>query len=234
MDDKVAAPKTSIWNKIRGEFKYKKTAKSIYNDALQWWRARKLENNGDQSESEASDSEASDSNTSIEKNADSDESYVSDSEVFPQADDISFTISLSQDIWETIKPTEKERKRNDDSHKTNVKMYHELEAFLWADVLVRKISKHRINNPCTWSFKRAKVYINGKRYVVVSAKCTTCGAKLFGEVKNQPNKTDEVKFKCIIRGFEEQTHLFERKNVRIGSYEAKELFKSKKPASLLK
>lgn len=242
-DGKVIAPSDPIWKKMGGKLKYKKTPKSLYNDALSWWVTKKLENSGKSdskaSVSEASESEANDFDASIEagatSNSDSDASYLSQ-DAAPQADDIIFTISLSKEAWKIIEPHDTEHKRHDKSHKTNTRTYPELKHGVWTDVLVDKIAAHRIKNPCTWSFKRAKVTPNGKKYIDIFATCTTCDSNLFGEVSEEPKKDcDEVKFKFIVRGFNKETHdTTARKSVRVGGLKAKEIFSSKQPASRIK
>lgn len=75
-----------------------------------------------------------------------------------------------------MQPIPKERHRQDQSHKTNKRIYHELPKGVWIDVLVDRISQHRIKNPCTWAFKRAKVHPDGEKYIIIHAKCTTGNA----------------------------------------------------------
>lgn len=72
---------------------------------------------------------------------------------------------MTHKVWETIRPIAKEYKRNDKSHKSNSRTYYVLESGLWTNVLIDRIAQHKKNIICTWSFKHAKVYINGQNYI---------------------------------------------------------------------
>lgn len=231
---KVVVPSNGIWNTIREQIENKKSAKAIYNDALRWWEQKSLETS-DQNVDRLNDLADISIETSPPSACNSDESNLSSQDEALQANDINFTISLSYDVWKTIQPVETEHRRQDKTHNTNIRTYYALQPGLWTSVLVDHIAQHRINNPCTWSFKRSKVYPNGKKYIILSAKCTTCGAFLIGEVSEAPKKDNvPVKFKFIVRGFVEEKHANNRKNVRIGGSKANELFSSDKKASVLK
>lgn len=197
---------------------------------------QKIENLNESELNEISDkTDPLDLSIKMSPSMDSDEGYVCSEDETPQPNDINFSITLSYSVWQTIKPAAKQCRRNDKTHKTNVRVYYNLQAGLWTNTLIKRIADHRIKNPCTWSFKRSKSYPNGKTYIATWAKCTTCGALLIGQLKNEPEESDEiVKFQFIIRGFNEKKHMEGRKNVRIGGSKANEIFSSTKKASVLK
>lgn len=97
--------------------------------------------------------------------SDSGESSSSSRDEANQANDIKFTINVTYDVWQTIEPV--------------------------PDILIDRLSHHKINNACTWTFKRAKVHISGQRYIVLSAKCTTCRALLLGGVTEMHKKKSQ-------------------------------------------
>lgn len=230
---KVIVPSDKIWTEICNEIEKKKTPKAIYNDALRWWTAKRLEA-GQSKQSDVQVESESDEGERDELEIESELSSEYNDDP-PSPNDINFTISLSYEVWKTIEPMPTEHRREDDSHKTKTRIYYELQPGLWTNILVERIADHRIKNPCTWSFKRAKVHPEGEKYILVSAKCTTCHAVLYGEVLKRPEKGEnEVKFKFRVRDFLPEKHLNERKNVRIGGSKANELFLSDKKASVLK
>lgn len=142
---------------------------------------------------------------------------------------IKFTIKLSYDVWETIQPVSKPSSSKE-------RVYSQLEPGLWTSVLVEHIANNRIKNPCTWAFKRSKVFIDGKAYAKMYANCKTCGAHLVGEIPKVPKKGDAVVFLFQVVNFceDKHTNVNDRQNVRIGGAMAKEMFSSKKPASVIK
>lgn len=234
-DNKVVAPSNQIWQRIHEHEKINKksTPKAIYNDALRWYE----DNSEGKSDKSSEADDISDISIEISPPSDSDESYMYSEDETPQPNDINFTISLSYEVWKTIQPIPKEHRRQDKTHNTNIRIYHTLPAGLWTNVLIERIAQHRVKNPCTWTFKRAKVYQSGKKYITISAKCTTCGALLIGQVVNEPKEGDSfVKLKFVVRNFNEEKHADNqaRKNVRIGGSKAVEIFSSEKKASVIK
>lgn len=213
----------------------KSTPKAIYDDALRWYE-KKIENKVENKIDESIETDdLLDISIEMSTRINSDVSYVDSEEEAPHQNDINFTISLSYDVWNTIKPIPKEHRRNDKTHKTNVWIYHTLPPGVWTNILIDRIAKHKIKNPCTWSFKRAKKYQSGKKYIALSAKCTTCDALLIGQVSIEPKQGDiSVKFLFVLRTFNEEKHINNRKNVRIGGSKADEIFLSSKKASVLK
>lgn len=228
VNNKVVPPSNKIWLAIHESLGCKSSAKRIYSDALRWYASQ---NNGDSAESgddifdlsiEASDSDAAEN----DENSENEKCKHSD---------LKFTISLTHQTWTTIQPMPVEHRRNDKTHESNIRVYHRLAPGLWTNVLIDRIAQHRIDIPCTFAFKRCKVYESGRRYIVVSAKCTTCKAMLMGEVTNKPGESDDfVKFKFAVRNFNAKIHETQRKSVRIGGSVANELFTSSKKASVLK
>lgn len=237
----VVEPKHEIWTEFRNDKRINKnmTPKAIYTEALKWWKqmkANKLNSGGEQKDKSLETSDIS-LEISSPKASKSDESYeLSSPESCSESKSsgINFSITLSHDVWQTIQPVVREYKRKERYRNSKLKMYYVLEPGLWTHILVERIAKHRINNPCTWSFKRAKVYDGGKVYIKICASCKTCDAILAGKVVKKPNKGEEVKFKFFVRNFSEKKHNEGRKNIRIGGQRAKELFSSNKIASVLK
>lgn len=244
IDDRgrVAVPSSEIWLKIYKDkaINGKMSAKSVYTSALEWWQ--KIQNEL------ADDYETSSSNKSIDVsyeltpsnsnlNSQSESSGVSP-EGNESANNIKFSITLSSAMWETIKPVMQEYKRsnkNDKSHKIKTRPYYVLEPGLWTHVLAERIGKHRKNIICSLSFKRAKVYLNGKYYITVNGHCTTCNAQLIGSVSKEPKDEDEnVKFRFNLTDFNAKRHTKSKtKNVRYAPVAANKLFKSKEKASVL-
>lgn len=234
---KVMPPASNIWETLRKgpEIAKKMSAKAIYSAALRWWTDKNENSDLGNISVESNPTNLADMSyeTDPPEASDSDGSYCSGDDK-PRANDINFSISLSKDAWETIQPIATKNRRNDKSHKVDQRTYYTLPPGLWTNILTDKIAQHRIKNPCTWSFKRAKVYPNGEKYIKFSAKCTTCDAYLIGELSKIPKKGENVKFKLTVREFNEEKHDETRKNVRIGASKAKELFTSQKKASVLK
>lgn len=235
VNKKVVAPGNSIWKQIWEKLERKTSQKAIYNDALRWFEGKTQAKGNRQDDP---NDEIDESDISIEQSSDasgSDGNYSSSENEEARNKDITFSISLSREVWQTIEPAPTEQKRSDSSYKTKTRVVYELKKGLWTNVLIDRISQHRIRNPCTWSFESGKVYPNGQVYIKIKAKCTTCCAHLIGEVLQVPKPDDEnVKFKFCIRDFSEETHSKKRVNVRIGGLRANELFSSDIKASVLK
>lgn len=231
---KVVPPKSEIWETIWKNDQINKQIgkKAIYTAALRWWK--NSIDNAKTIRNESSDFVDISYETNPPDENESDSEYVSSTDDAPLPNDVHFSISLAHNAWETIKPIATNNQRHDQSHRTNDRVYYTFPPGLWTNILAEKIAQHRIKNPCTWAFKRAKVYPNGKKYIKLLAKCTTCKAHLTGEVSDIPTGKGIVKFKFTIRSFDEKKHLNNRKNVRIGGTKAKELFSSSKKASVLK
>lgn len=238
----VVAPKNEIWKIFSNDqaINNKMTSKAIYTEALNWWAKRKHDETGsgdEQNEHKSLENSDISLEVSSPNATKSDESYKSsshESNSESKSSDINFSITLSHDVWQTIQPVAKEYKRKEKKRNSKIKTYYVLEPGLWTHILIERIAQHRINNPCTWSFKRAKVYNDGKIYIKLFARCATCGAHLIGQVPKKPKRNEEVKFKFTVRNFSETKHKEGRKNVRIGGSKAKELFSSNKIASVLK
>lgn len=232
---KVAKPSNSIWKEIYEQVDRKTTQKAIYNDALRWYEKKtgKTDDEHDNLSDESDISIRRSDTRSVSSDSFGNYSSSEGDEIHDK--DIRFSISLSLEVWRTIEPVPFEQKRNESTHKTKSRVYLQLTPGLWTNVLIEKISQHRIKNPCTWSFKRAKVLMEGSVYIKISAKCKTCGALLIGKVYDIP-KTDDnyVNFKFIVRDFSEEKHSKKRVNVRSGGSRANEIFSSDKKASVLK
>lgn len=202
------------------------TLKALYTEGLKWWKNKKHQNQ--------TPTHHDNFDTSVELTASDIDSVSSDLSDENNSEDIFFSLILSYNVWETIQPVAKEYKRNEKSHKSNSRTYYVLESGLWTSVLVDRIAQNQQDIICTWAFKNAKVYINGEKYINLKANCTTCGAILIGFVAQKPNEGENVKFQFKIQNFNADKHAEGRKNVRIGGSIAKELFTSKKSASVLK
>lgn len=230
----IVFPKENIWTIISNDesVKNKMTPKAIYTEALVWWKKHDEPNDEQKQDTTWEISDIS-LEISSPKNQ-SDENYTSSSVSETKRGDINFSITLTNEVWETIQPVASEYKRKEKKRNAKLKTYYVLKPGLWTHVLAERIAKHRNGTPCTWSFKRAKVYNNGKVYITLTANCKTCKALLVGKVSKQPKKGDDVKFKFFVRNFSQTEHDQGRKNVRTGGARAKELFSSKKIASVLK
>lgn len=233
---KVVKPSSIIWETISKHEQINRamTPKAVYTDALKWWADSEINESNDQTKS-GNKSDVSFVSTEIEKSASSSSSTSDNtSDCDKSRENLSFTITLSSKVWATIDPVPSKYARRSEGRKNEVRLYYILQPGVWTNILVDRISKHRLDLICTWSFKRAKVYLNSERFIRVFATCTTCGANLIGHVKNIPNKGDDIKFEFIIQGFNEKKHEKSRKNVRIGGSKAKEIFASRQKASVIK
>lgn len=160
VDKKVVAPGNSIWKQIWEKLERKTSQKAIYNDALRWFEGKTQAKGNRQDDP---NDEIDESDISIEQSSDasgSDGNYSSSENEEARNKDITFSISLSREVWQTIEPAPTEQKRSDSSYKTKTRVVYELKKGLWTNVLIDRISQHRIRNPCTWSFESGKVYPN--------------------------------------------------------------------------
>lgn len=201
--------------------------KAIYTDALSWFSKKKTKEQNTSRNDENPNEKSSDFSDISMENELSDADVNSSATVNSKI--IKFSIKLSYDVWETIQPVSKPSGGKG-------RVYSQLEPGLWTSVLVEHIASHRIKNPCTWAFKRSKVFIDGKAYAKMYADCKTCGGHLVGTIPKVPKKGDAVVFLFQVMNFceDKHTNVNDRKNVRIGGAMAKEIFSSKKPASVIK
>src|SRR3978361_1432750 len=91
--NKVVAPSNDIWNTICEKIEKKKTAKSIYNDALKWWGKEKRTKSDANVEkpTDPTDTDISIEN-SVPSDCESQKSYFSSENQAPQAGDINFSV----------------------------------------------------------------------------------------------------------------------------------------------
>lgn len=222
-DNKVVKPTSDIWTNINNNVLTKSNPKAIYSAAKRWFAER-----DDKSDSFSDFNDDCD-NISIEMEHDEsfNNSMVSNSGV----DRINFNIHLSADVWKTIAPIPKryERKQNQ-YYKGNGRQYFVLHPGVWSNVLIR-ISEHRKNIICNFVFKRNKVYVTGKFYVIVTGSCKSCGASITGFVKDKPkNQSDSVKFCFSLKNFNKDLHKGELKTVKNTGEKANAVFTSSKSA----
>lgn len=235
-ENKVVAEKEGIeiWKQIQSDERINNgmTTKAIYTEALKWFKSKKR----DASSSKVEDIADKFKEISFEASESSEFSDgCSDDEFFKKrSNEIVFTVNLSYEVWETIKPVPKDCTRNDKSHKTHSRKYYVLQPGVWTNVLIERISKHPKKIICTWSFKRSKVHMNSDKFITISGKCSTCAATLIGYVEKKPKESENVQFCFKMFGFDEKKHAESRRNVRIGGSKAKELFTSSKIASVLR
>lgn len=159
----VRVPSHQIWMKICADnSKALKSTnpKAVYMNCLRWWK----ENNKKKSkESEASAAEDFSTETTIN----------SSSQSSSKADDIKFTINLSKENWDIIEPVPTNYKRKlDKSKKSSTRKYLVLPPGTLTNVLVDNIAKHPKDIKCSFTFKRGKVYANGKEYIKIFARVT--------------------------------------------------------------
>lgn len=100
---------------------------------------------------------------------------------------------------------------------------------VWTNVILEKIAKHRKNLICNWSFNPSKVYVSGKFYVVITAKCINCSASLRGFKKDKP-ENDAVKICFSIKNFNEKLHDGDTKSVKNTGSKVKQIQDSSKSA----
>lgn len=117
--------------------------------------------------------------------------------------------SSRHEIWLAIESLPKQCERRDKTQKTKLCTDHVLEPNEFSN-RTNCWTSQKYN----LSFKRAKVYMEGENYVILSATCTTCRAYLIGydSDKSKPDKKFKFSFKVINRN--EKEHISGRKNVR--------------------
>lgn len=221
-----------IWNEIRENenVSRKMTVGALYTEAYKWWK--EINNSKKDSNNDLADDFVDKFNDISCEISASDHSSSSDK---GEKNHIKFSVTLSYDVWETIRPETKSYGRNDKSHKKNTRTYQFLKPGVWTNILIERIAQLRNNIICTLSFKRIKVYVNGKNYLDLVGRCTTCDAALYGHVESKPREGDEVKFIFQLKHFDNVKHIEgSYKNVRIGGIKAEEIFKSHKTATVLK
>lgn len=211
--------------------KKKMTIGALYTDALKWYNdTSNVENSPP---AKATENKLKD--ISLELSEPEDASTDSETDFHEtESVDLHFSFALAFEVWQTMEPVPKQYDRHDSTHTTKLRTYHVLEPGLWTNILAEKIAEHRKKIICTRSFKRAKVYMNGEKYVTISAICTTCRASLVGYVADKPKEGEKVKFSFNVVNFNEEAHRAGRKNVRISGKRAKDLFESKEIASVLR
>lgn len=98
-----------------------------------------------------------------------------------------FKINISAISWNRVKPERELYHRIlDREHRKQNRKYHVLQRGVCTHILSREIARQRKDIVCKWSFKRAKVYVNGDKYVTGSGQYVTCDAELEDFLRNKP------------------------------------------------
>lgn len=215
-DGKVVGPTHSIWTTIKRVNKIPSSEKAIYNDAIKWNKER----NEESKDSSREISGENDLSYEEELNSSLNELSLNDSEYTDDGVkgdyDITFFITLQNDVWKTIKPISKNYERAaDESHQQGERSYDVLVPGVWTSLLTDKIAEHPKKIICNWSFKHAKVTASGKHYISLLAKCVTCKSTLVGFLQNKPNENENVTFNFGVKNFDDDKHKNAPKKVRV-------------------
>lgn len=234
-DGKVLPPKHEIWCDLRGRYSEAKSAKTIYTAALKWYQTTTgtaAENVNDIS-GENMDKSVS-FETSLEtSDASFDESNTSNDRS-PRKKGKKIKIQFSPKVWRTIEPQQKVyNRKSKGSHRTCVRKYASLASGLWTNVFAKEISKHD-DIPCCWSFKRNKIYLSGKKYLVFQAKCGTCKAFLVGHLGKKQEENENVVIDVEIFNVNLQKHTKPAKTVKLTSQAAKQLYLQNKSTTVIR
>lgn len=231
---KIHAPSNKIWSTLKRQHSISKAGKALYNDCWRWYNNRQKYQAKDavSDRNEAFDSELNSSLNELSLSDFDCDNESSDEKLdTPQ---IKFSITLSHEVWKTIEPVPKSYHRAADKmHNSGKRLYLALNPGTWSSLLVEKIADHPKKIICNWSFKRAKVYVNGAQYISVLAKCVTCGSTLIGCVQNKPKENENVVFKFAVNEFDESKHVNTTKIVKVTGSQARSLATSNKPAVVL-
>lgn len=110
---------------------------------------------------------------------------------------IIFNITLSVDEWKQIGPTTKTYScKNTKCLKRN---YNVLEPFNWTNTIQEHFYE-QTGIPCGISFKRCKVYSEGRVFVSIFGSCPSCKSEFRGEIENEPPEGSRVLIKCKYQG----------------------------------
>lgn len=223
-DGKVLCASDPFWSKFKKEYSIPGTEKNIYVDAWKWNKQR--ESTGGCGKSDFEDTFEDE----IGLNSSGSRSFTDDS-ILRAESDIKFTIKLTKSLWKLIEPVPRSyHRRASKKNKHGVRVYSVLKPGVWSSVIVDQIANHPKNIICDWSFKSARVSNSGKYYVFIRATCVNCQAQLYAYLKTKPDENEEVKFTCVIKGFNENDHVGTTKKVRVSGLQAETLATSKKTA----
>ncbi|CAH0394079.1 unnamed protein product [Bemisia tabaci] len=106
-----------------------------------------------------------------------------------------FTIKLSYREYLDILPGEEATSKSDRKRK-----YISLKAGAWTSVLYREIYKSTAG-PCVWCFKKSRIARNtdyGGFYLIISAYCKDCSAKMEGRTRSRPEENMPLIIECSI------------------------------------
>lgn len=219
-DDKIIIPSSETWQRLKSENKTlfgEMTVKAIYTTALRWLNDRK-------------------SNTCIEESeVDEEIENIEPLKSESSADNkIKFNIEILPKIWQVISPVRMNYNRNCDEEDAT-RTYNVLQQGVWCELLQDEINRRYPNIPCMFSFKTNKVYLRGENYITVDAKCKTCNAHLVGYVEDEPGENDSVFFEFRLFNINLTKHTKKNtKTVNLNKHQARKLYKSKKPAVVIK
>lgn len=143
------------------------------------------------------------------------------------------TIQLSQKVWHTIAPKEITSKiKREGSHKTGIRKYICLASGLWTNIFANEISKHD-DIPCSWVFKRNKIYLSGDKFLHFEGKCKTCSATLIGLLKKKPEEDERVNISIQIYGIDSERHTKVTKKVKLTSKMADQIYLQKQTPTVI-
>lgn len=230
----IIPPRDKIWSTIKRQHQIPSSEKAIYTDCLKWNNDRK-KNQKEVSREISSDSDAfyeEELDSSLNELSLNDSDYADYTELV--ASKSKFFITISSETWKIIQPVPRNYSRAaNQSHHRGKRVYYVLKPGAWTSLLAEKIAEHPKKIVCDWSFKRAKVSSSGKHYIGILGKCVTCESTLVGSLQNEPKEGENVTFKFVIDGFDENKHRNSKKKVKVTGSQAQSLAKSTKPAIVL-
>lgn len=234
-DNRVVVPSAKIWNNLHMNYFPKLNAKAIkfYSAALRWWANRIKNVSAEYTRCDEDEF----NEVSIEDQDHQDSTFNTTNSDSGTQNPINFNIYLSPEVWKKISPVPVQYNRKRELHRRNEsRTFMTLKKGLWTNVILEKIDKHRKNIICNWAFQRCKVYVSGRFYVTMSAKCVNCGANLHGFIKNrEATESEAIRISFSVKNFNEKFYNSDiLKTVKNTGSKIKEVQQSTKSAIGLK
>lgn len=224
-NNKVVPPKSATWSNLYKDLPKNiviSTEKALYTAALKWWTKR-------QNSSETFDDSGDSCNNSTSVSSEIDSSLIDEQKRL-----IKFKIELSAKVWETIKPVTKIYSRKGEKG-NGVRSYEVLKPGVWSNVILDHVTKKRRDITCEWVFQANKCYRNGVIFLKIKAKCKICCSFLSGIVEHEPEESEPVNINFELTALDLSRHEgVEKQNVKIGGEYAKQVYGTKKPASVIR
>lgn len=222
--DGVPTKRSTFWADVKRDFELPAsvTPESIYTAMLLKYRTE---------HPAKEESIPNEINSSIEGNENEKEKEKENvsSELKPKP--IKFSIHLSLQIWNRIRP--EKMFYQDSKTKKQHRQYRVLKPGAWTGVIAQQIARQQKDIQCKWTFKRGKVYENGKHYIEIQAHCVTCKAELSGYLTNKPEspvKIIRVQFEVRNMNLNIHAETKQQRTVRVNGDFAQQIYANDQPA----